>query len=117
MILMHMFARLIFVALLAAFAAGSVAHAAGSARMTADMVATDIAPMSMAGCETCGDPEVGDMGIACDFLCGSGSFAAILGPQADPLVRRISGFIETKIADDRRGLTALSAKQPPRTLI
>ena len=114
---MQFIARLIFVALLAAFAASSVAHAAGSAKMAADMVAIDVASMDMADCEACDGPEVGGMGLACDFLCGSGSLAAVLGPHGDRFVQPTGGLLDPAVTDDHRGLTCPPTEQPPRTLI
>lgn len=112
---MQFIARLIFVALLAAFAASSVAHAAGSAKMAADMVAIDVASMDMADCEACDGPEVGGMGPTCDFLCSSGSFAAVLGPQGDRFVQPPHGLLNPVVSGGHRGLTCPPTEHPPRT--
>ena len=114
---MQFIARLLFVALLAAFAASSVAHAAGSAKMTANMVAADVMSMDMADCEACDGPEVGGMGLACDFLCGSGSLAAVLGPQGDRFVQPTGGLLDPAVTADHCGLACPPTEQPPRTLI
>ncbi len=114
---MQFIAGLVLVGLLAAFAASSVGHAAGSAKMAADMVAIDVASMDMADCEACDGPEVGGMGLACDFLCGSGSLAAVLGPHGDRFVQPTGGLLDPAVTDDHCGLTCPPTEQPPRTLI
>ena len=112
---MQFIARLLFVALLAAFAVSSVAHAAGSAKMAADMVAIDVASMDMADCEACDGPELGGMGLACDFLCSSGSFAAVLGPQGDRFVQPTGDPLNTLVTGGHRGLICPPTEHPPRT--
>src|SRR3546814_16223585 len=83
---MNFVARLIIVAVLAAFAVSSVAHAAGSAEMAAATIACDDAATHMSDCDACGDLDAGEMGVACDFVCGAGGFAAVLAPQAYGIV-------------------------------
>ena len=114
---MQLVARLILVAVLAAFAVSSVAQAAGSAGMAAEMVASGTATMDMADCDACDDPESGGMGLACDFVCGAGSFAAVLAQQTDRFAQATGGPLDLPVANDLRGLSGSPAKQPPRTLI
>ena len=114
---MQLIARLILVAVLAAFAVGSVAQAAGSAGMAAEMVASGTAAMDMADCNPCDDPEAGGMGLTCGFVCGAGSFSAVLAPQTDKFAPETGALFHPAIANDYRGLSGPPAQQPPRTLI
>ncbi|MBM9595030.1 hypothetical protein [Roseitranquillus sediminis] len=113
---MQLIARLILVAVLAAFAVSSVAHAAGSAAMAADMVASDTAAMDMADCDACADPESGAMGISCDFVCGAGGFAAVLAQQCDAVALRPGAAPMSSVTRDFCGLSSPPAKEPPRIL-
>ena len=113
---MQLIARLILVAVLAAFAVSPVAHAAGSAVMAADMVSSDAGTMNMADCDACADPGSGAKGIACDFVCAAGGFAAVLAPQTERIVRTPGKSYEPAEARDFCGLSSPPAKQPPRTL-
>ena len=54
---MQFLVRIIAVAVLAAFVAGSLAHAAGAAEMAVTMVSSSDAAMGMSDCETCADPD------------------------------------------------------------
>ena len=112
---MHFVARLIIIAVLAAFAASSVAHAAGSARMASEMI-TAGAEMPGADCEAC-DGSAGPSGIACDFVCNSATAAALLETSAEFGLHAISSAHGMPIARDFRGLTSPPAKQPPRFLL
>jgi len=113
---MQLIARLILVAVLAAFAVSSVAHAAGSAAMAADMVASETTTMDMADCDACADPESGAMDISCDFVCGAGGFAAVLAQQCEAIASRPGEAAMPSATRDFRGLSSPPAKQPPRTL-
>lgn len=114
---MKFLARLILVTVLAAFSASSVAYAAGSAEMTAAMIASDGAAMHMSDCEACGDPETGEMGVACDFVCGAAGFAAVLAPQARGIVSAGREALRPAVTQDFCGVPSPPAKHPPRTLI
>ena len=114
---MQLIARLILVAVLAVFAVSSIAHAAGSAAMTADMVVSDIATKDMADCEACTDPESGTMGLSCDFVCSAAGLAAVLAQQCDAIVLAPGKAAMSLVACDFYGLTSSPAKQPPRFLI
>lgn len=113
---MHLSARLILVAVLAAFAVSSVAHAAASAKMAAGMVASGAVTTDMADCDACVDPEPGAKGIACNFVCGAGSFAAVFAPQSERIAYAAGKCLEPAEALDFCGLSSPPAKQPPRTL-
>lgn len=114
---MKSLARLIFVAVLAAFAASSVAHAAGSAEMAAVMISADDAAMHMSDCDACGDPDASEMGLACDFVCGAGSFTAVLAPQACAIVSAAREALGPAVTQDFRGVSGPPAQHPPQTLI
>lgn len=115
---MKLFARLLLVTVLAVFTAGSVAFAAGSAQMAATMiVASDEAAMDMPECDPCGASDAGEMGIACDLVCGAGGFAAVLAPQTQSIVQAPHEALWPAVAQGSYGLTGPPAKQPPRTLI
>lgn len=113
---MHLIARLLLVVVLAAFAVSSVAHAAGSAAMAADMVTSDAAVMDMADCEACADPGTGADGIVCDFVCGAGGFAAVLSQDCDAVALKPGEAAISSVTRDFCGLTSPPAKEPPRTL-
>ena len=113
---MQFFSRFMMIAVLAAFAASSVVHAAGSARMASEMI-TAGAEMAGADCEACNDDAAGTLGIACDFVCNSAAAAALVEASADsgPFVASIA--FGMPIAPDFRGLTSPPAKQPPKLLL
>ncbi|MDF1671200.1 MAG: hypothetical protein P1U83_16480 [Roseovarius sp.] len=114
---MKFFARLMMIASLAAFAASSVAHAAGSAKMASEMIAEGVEMTALADCEACDDDATGSLGIACDFVCNSAAAAALVEASAefDPLA--VSSAHGMPIARDFRGLTSPPAKQPPRLFL
>ena len=112
---MHFVARLIMIAVLAAFAVSSVAHAAGSARMASEMI-TAGAEMPGADCEAC-DGSAGPLGVACDFVCNSATAVALVGASAEFGPIAVSSAHGLPIARDFRGLTSPPAKQPPKILL
>lgn len=114
---MKLVARLILVAVLAVFAVGSVAHAAGLADRAAAMIASGEAAMAMPGCDACDETGAGEMGLACDLVCGAGSFAAVVAPQASGFVASPREALGPAVTQDFCGLSSPPAKQPPRTLI
>lgn len=115
---MKFFARLIVVTVLAAFAASSVAYAAGSAEMTAAMIASDdAAAMGMSDCDACGDADAGQTTFTCNFICGAGGFVPLLVPQSQGMFQSLRQTLAPVVTQDLRGLTGPPAKQPPRTLI
>ena len=114
---MRSVARLILVAFLAVFAASSVAQAAGSADMAAAMIASGDAARPMSDCDACDDTGAGETGLVCDLVCGAGSFAAVVAPQAYVIVSSPREALGPAVAQDFCGLSSPPAKQPPRTLI
>ena len=113
---MHFVARLIIIAVLAAFAASSVVHAAGSARMASEMIAAG-AGMAGADCEACDDDTAGTLGVACDFVCNSATAVALVGASAEIGPIAVSSAHGLPIARDFRGLISPPAKQPPKILL
>ncbi|RKF12471.1 hypothetical protein D6850_17515 [Roseovarius spongiae] len=113
---MHLFARLMMTAVLAAFAASSVAHAAGSARMASEMIVAGV-DVTGAGCEACDDDAAGTLGIACDFVCNSAVAAALVETSAGCGPFAVSSAHGMMIEQDFHGLTGPPAKQPPRLLL
>lgn len=111
---MKFFAHLILVAVLAAFAASSVAYAASSVKMAATMIASGDAAMDMSDCDA--DSEAGEMGIACDFVCAAGGFAAVHTSQVQAIVP-LRESLEPTVTQDFYSLARPPGKQPPRTLI
>lgn len=114
---MKFVARLILVAVLAAFAASSVAQAVGSAEMAAAMFASDDAAMHMPDCDACDDTDAGEMDLACGFVCGAGGFAVVLAPQPHVIVSASREALEPAVTQDFRGIASPPAKHPPRILI
>lgn len=112
---MKMFVRLLMIALLAAFAAGSVVHAAGSSNMATTMLVSGEAAMMASDCEACG--EFADMGSACDLLCVANGVATIPVLQANGFVPLHRGTLVPAPARDLLGHVGPPAKQPPRSLI
>ena len=69
-------ARVFVVALIAVFAAWSVAHVASATTMTLEMAAADGEAMDMADCDACTSGELGDeASLACDVVCVSPALA------------------------------------------
>jgi hypothetical protein len=102
------------IASLAAFAASSVAHAVGSARMASEMIAAGVEMTALADCEACDDDVTGSLGIACDFVCNSAAAAALVEASADSGPSAVTSAHGMPSERDYRGLTSPPAKQPPR---
>ena len=120
---MKLIIRIIFVAVLAAFAASSVSHAAGSAAMAAETMSSSGSAISvdaatdMSDCDLCGEGIEGKNGISCSFVCGSGAFAFLLAPQGQAYVLSPRATLAPVVTEDLHGLGTAPAQQPPRTLI
>ena len=114
---MMLLARLMLAAFLAAFAATSVGHAAGSGEMAAAMVLSDDA-METSDCVIpCGESDAGGLAVVCDIECGTGGVVALLAGQAHGVFQEPQEIFALPIAQTSNGLTGPPAKQPPRTLI
>lgn len=114
---MPKFVRILVVALLAVFAAGSVVHATGMTTMAVKMALADSGPMDMADCTGCdADDNGGDGGLACDLVCTT-SLVADLGTESPLSVPVPVSTAGPKGAYDFLGRTGPPDPYPPRTLI
>lgn len=107
------FARALVVALVAVFAAWSVAQVAIATTMTLEMAVADGQDMTMPACEGCGSGGTDDRaGLACDAACASpvlADLAATQGPNPVPMVPH-PGWS----AHDAAGWTCPPEPHPPR---
>lgn len=114
---MSRFVRIIVVAFLAVFAAGSVVHAASTTTMAVKMALADSGPMDMADCTECDAGSNGDEGgPTCDLVC-TAPFVADLGTG-----NILSGPVAVSTATpkgvyDFVGRTGSPEPYPPRALI
>lgn len=114
---MSKFVRILVVAFLAVFAAGSVVHAASTTTMTVKMALADSGPMDMAECAAC-DPDGGvdEGGPICSLVC-TAPFVADLG-TGDILSGPVVVATATpKGVYDFVGRTSSPEPHPPRALI
>ena len=109
--------RLILVVVLAVSLVSSVAHAAGTADMAAAMITSNDAATAMSDCNACDDAAAGEMGLACDLVCGAGSFTAVIASQAYCIVSSPREALGPAVTKDFCGFSSPPAKHPPRTLI
>lgn len=114
---MQFLVRMIAVAVLAAFVAGSLAHAAGAAEMAVTMVSSSDAAMGMSDCETCADPDTDNAGSQCQLICMGGSFTAIPAPQPYLAFTPRAKPVWLAVTNDMLGFTGPPAKEPPKSLI
>lgn len=113
---MQKFARILVIAVLAAFAAGSVVHVASATTMSVKMALSDTGAMDMADCEGCGSSGGdGDGGLTCDIVCLAPLLANLspdgvlaVSPGASPTSPAFYDFV---------GRTGPPEPYPPRTLI
>ena len=111
---MPKFVRILAVALLAVFAAGSVVHATSTTTMAVKMALGDGGTMDMADCTDC--DAGGDGGLVCDLVC-TAPFVADLGTES---VVRVPVPVSTAAPNgvcDFVGRTGPPDPHPPRTLI
>jgi len=112
---MQKFARLFALILLAAFAAGSVVHAASATSMSVKMALSDSAAMDMADCEGCGSDDSSDGTLTCDIVCIA-PLVASLSPDSF-LAARPSSSPKVSDSYDYVGRTGSPEPYPPRILI
>jgi hypothetical protein len=102
--------------LLAAVAAGSVAHAASATTMSLEMALADGEPMDMADCEGCGSgDDRGDGGPGCEMTCLAPMVAYLSEESTLAAMRRASPTDSSLY--DFVGRTGPPEPYPPRTLI
>ncbi|WP_372071403.1 hypothetical protein P7L75_23140 [Tistrella mobilis] len=86
LIKMKRFTRILALTLLAVFAAGTVAHAAGATTMAVKMALAAAGAMDMGDCEGCGSGgDDGKSGATCDIICIS-PFAGTLNVEGSFLL-------------------------------
>lgn len=110
---MSVVARILTVALLAVYLAGSVAYAASGSAMTAAMAMSDASGMNSTDCEGCG-ADGGAMPF-CDAVCSSG-FTALIGDHAV----HSSPVMAEDFATNARNIFGRSGPpdpSPPRSII
>lgn len=111
--MMKPFARVLVIAVLAVFAAGSTVHAAAAAAMDVKMSMAAAGGMDMDGCDGCGDS--GDGKMACDPVCVTPLLAVA---NQDAILRDAAPGIFGKVrAEGIRGQTGPPDPYPPRTII
>lgn len=110
-------ARILFVALLAVFVAGSVANAASTTTMAVKMALAETGTMDMAACTDCdADGDADDDTLLCDLVC-TAPFVADLGNESavgNPFALLHAQPIGVY---DFVGRTGPPDPYPPRTLI
>lgn len=108
--------HLICIALLAVFAAGTVAHAAAATEMAVTMAVADAGEtgMDMPECSGCDTDATTDM-ATCDLACTAPLVANLNGVAASrPCLRPQN---EPSVVRDRGGRSGPPALDPPRTII
>lgn len=111
---MPRFVRILAVALLAIFAAGTVVHAAGAATMAIKMALAADGAMSMPDCAGCDADGDGD-GPACNLVC-TAPFVADLRPETTENVPAAVSTAEPTGIYDFVGRSGPPDPYPPRTL-
>lgn len=108
--------HLICIALLAVFAASTVAHAALATEMAVTMAVADAdeTGMDMPDCSGCDTDDTTDM-AACNLACTAPLVADLSGASAPGPCMRPQH--EPAVACDLSGRTGPPALDPPRTLI
>lgn len=121
---MRLIARLIVIAVIAAFAAGSIVHAAGSAIMTADMITkkvdlidTKIDLIEMSGCDNCDGADGFASGLTCDFVCSGSGFMFAFIPETTNITLRSGENLKFPAPRTLQNLAYSPEKHPPRNII
>lgn len=108
--------RLLIVALLAVFSAGSAVHAGGATSMTIAMAVAESSDAGMADCEACGVRD-GSAMAACDLQCASAAHAAVPASAVAGMVPVLAQTV-TWPADTRlTGLGSPPPGHPPRHIL
>lgn len=110
---MSRLARILVVALLAAFATSSVVHVASATTISVKLALADGGAMDMADCEGCGSGDTG--GAPCDMVCIA-PFVANVSAETAPAFP-LSATAVTWVSRDFAGRTGPPDPYPPRTLI
>lgn len=99
--------------MLAAFAAGTVVHAANAATMSAKMTLAVIDGADMGDCQDC--PDGSDDMQPCDNACVSPILAVV--PSGQPGLPGAETTTESPVLQSVSGRTGLPEPYPPRTII
>lgn len=110
---MNSVARMMMIVVIAAFAAGTVAHAASLTTMTVKMALADAGDAGNAGCAGCGEPQAN--GMDCDQVCISAAMVlpAAAGGGSTPAF----AVIEPAPTGDFAGRTGPPDPYPPRSFV
>lgn len=114
---MRFLTRFIVIATLAAFAASSVAHAAGSARMATEVIMADVKIESLINCEACDDDAANTPGLVCEFVCSSAAAAPLENAPMDIGLFPVSSAHGIPAGQNFLGLTSPPAEHPPRLFL
>lgn len=109
---MATFVRALMIVLVAAFAAGTVAHAANATTMDVTM-AVDSADMGMPDCQGC--PDDGNGLPSCDTVCVT-PFVAVM-PVAAAEMPVVRALLATPAVRQVGGRGGLPDPYPPRSII
>lgn len=105
--------RILTVAFLAAFAAGTAGHAAAATDMSIKMSMATMDDGGMADCQDC--PGDKAQASACDQFCMT-TLAAICPPAAAELPY-VAGIVSSPPTESSEGLTGPPDPHPPRTIL
>ena len=110
---MSKLARILSVVFLAAFAAGSAAHAAAATDMSVKMSMLTMDDGGMTDCQDC--PHDDSQASACDQFCVT-TLAAICPPAAAELPH-VAGIVSSPPAKPSDGRTGPPDPYPPRSIL
>lgn len=105
--------RSLAILLLAAFAVGTVVHAAVAATMSAEMTLAVIDGADMANCQDC--PDGNDSMPPCDNVCVSPILAVV--PSGQPSLPGVEATTESPVLQSATGRTGPPDPYPPRSII
>ena len=107
------YARIFMIVVLAAFAAGTVVHAANAATMSAKMTLAVIDGADMGDCQDCSDGN--DNMPPCDNVCISPILAVV--PSGQPSLLGAETTTESPVLQSVIGRTGSPDPYPPRSTI
>lgn len=110
---MARYVRIFMILVFAAFAAGTVVHAANAATMSAKMTLAAIDGAGMGGCQDC--PDGSDKLPPCDNVCMSPILAVV--PSGQPSLPVAETTTESLVFQSEIGRTGPPDPYPPRSII
>ncbi|MCX2720985.1 hypothetical protein [Roseibium salinum] len=105
--------RIFMFVVLAAFAAGTVAHATNAVTMNTKMTLAVIDGADMGDCQNC--PDGNDDALACDIDCLSPILAVV--PSGQPGLLKAGTLTESVVPQSATGHTGRPDPHPPRFTI